>query len=140
MRIGRRFGANQDIHLSELACRIEFVAQFPRCGPDKEIGGHALPERLHKNLVVMSLDLKAVWIGDRKGRHGLTKFENSQMIQRGLDVTDLALAGRLRTGRDRTESKKKDRERLHGGLLGRRVSHKKEKRSRARGRSFSFAG
>ena len=111
VRIGRRFGANQDIHLGELACRIEFVAQLPRRGPDKEIGGHALPKRLHKDLVVMSLDLKAVWIGDGKRRHGLAKFENRQMVQRCLDVTDLALAGRLRPGRGRNESKGKDRDR-----------------------------
>jgi hypothetical protein len=51
------------------------------------------------------------------------------------------LAGGLRPGRDRTESKKKDRDRLHSGLPGRGVSHKKENEKPGReGRSFSLAG
>jgi hypothetical protein len=29
----------------------------------------------------MPLDLKAVWIGDRKRRHGFAEFENRQMIE-----------------------------------------------------------
>ena len=80
MRIELEFGANQDIHLSQLPRRIEFVAEFPRCGPDKEIGGHA-PEEAHTSLVVMPLDLKAVGIGESASVvTGFAEFENRQMI------------------------------------------------------------
>ena len=44
----------------------------------------------------MTFDLKAVRIANGERRYRLTEFENGEMVNRGFDVPDLALAGRLR--------------------------------------------
>jgi hypothetical protein len=44
----------------------------------------------------MALDLKAVGIGYGERGHGLAEFENGEMVQRGFNMADLALAGGLR--------------------------------------------
>jgi hypothetical protein len=62
------------------------------------------------------------------------------MVQRGFNVPDLALAGGLRARSGNRKSKGNRRERFHSGLLGRNVCLKTERRSRARGSVFSFAG
>ena len=89
MWIWRGLCADQYIHCRKLACRVEFIAQFARSGPYEEIGGYSFTERLHKDLVVMPLDLKAVGIGDGERGHGLAKFENGEMVQRGFNMADL---------------------------------------------------
>ena len=48
----------------------------------------------------MPFNLEAVRIRDRKRRYRFAEFENSQMVQRRLDVADLSLSGCLRPGRD----------------------------------------
>jgi hypothetical protein len=44
----------------------------------------------------VAFDLKAVRIANGERRNRLTEFENGEMVHRGFDVPDLALAGRLR--------------------------------------------
>jgi hypothetical protein len=82
--------ADQYIHGRKLARGVEFIAHFARCSPDEEIGGNSFAERLHKDLVVMPLDLKAVGIGDGERGHGLAEFENGEMVQRGFNMADAA--------------------------------------------------
>src|ERR1035438_4568281 len=113
MWIGRRLRADQYIHCRKLACRVEFIAQFARSGPYEEIRGYSFTKRLHKDLIVMLLDLKAVGIGYGERGHGLAKFENCEMVQRGFNVTDLALVSSLRARSGNRKSKGNRRERFH---------------------------
>ena len=139
--IGRRVGAHQHVHRRKLAGRIEFVAQLPRRGPDEEICGHSFAERLHKDLVVVALNLKTVRIGDGECRHGLAEFENREMVQRRFNVTDLGLACRLRAGNGNRKHKEHGHERFHSGLRAANVCSKERKgRNRARGVGFSLSG
>jgi signal recognition particle GTPase len=67
----------------------------------------------------MALDLKTIRIGNGERGHGFAKFENREMVQRCLNVADLALRDGLRSRRGDRKSKGNRRERLHSGLLGR---------------------
>src|ERR1019366_5464543 len=132
MWVGRRLGADQYIHCCKLARRVEFIAQLTRSSPYEEIRGYSFTKRLHKDLVVMPLDLKAVGIGYGERGHGLAEFENGEMVQRGFNMADLALAGGLRPRSGNRKSKGNRRERFHSGLLRRsdRPKNGKEKPSR----------
>src|ERR1019366_5077370 len=127
MWVGRRLGADQYIHCCKLARRVEFIAQLTRSSPYEEIRGYSFTKRLHKDLVVMPLDLEAVGIGYGERGHRLAKFENREMVQRGFNMADLALAGGLRARSGNRKSKGNRRERFHSGLLRRNVRLKKRK-------------
>src|ERR1700691_4503005 len=127
MWVGRRLRADQDIHCRKLACRVEFIAQLTRSRPYEEVGGYPFPERLHKDLVVMALDLEAVWIGYGERGHRLAKLKTCEMVQRGFNMTDLALTGGLRPRRGNRKSKGNRHERFHSCLQGRNICLKNGK-------------
>ena len=75
----------------------------------------------------MALHLEAVGVADCERSYGFPEFEDGEMVQRSLDVLNLTLGRGLRPRCGNRKSKGNRRERLHSGLLGRKM--RKEKSS-----------
>jgi hypothetical protein len=108
--------ADNDVHLGKITGRIDLVAHLSRRGPDKEICRDAFAQRHEKYLVVVTLYLKCVAISDCQGENRLAQINDSEVIERRLNMLNLAEIRGLRSGADGGKSERYSQKWLHAVL------------------------